>query len=101
MSYLTLLAKVVAKDGCEEKLFPELEAMVQPSQAESGCLKYILHRTPGEPKTFWFVEEWKSDAALEEHNQTSHYKRMKERTGDLVDHVDLIRLEPVLVGQRK
>ncbi len=95
MTYLTLLAKVTAKAGCEGKLFPELEAMVAPSRQEEGCLKYVLHRLPGEPRTFWFVEEWKDEAALAEHNQTSHYKRLKERTADFVEHTELIRLEPV------
>jgi quinol monooxygenase YgiN len=95
MTYLTLLAKISAKADCETKLFPELEAMVKPSQNEPGCLKYVLHRLPGDSKTFWFVEEWKSEAALAEHNQTPHYLRMKERTAELVDNVELIRLEPV------
>lgn len=98
MSYLTLLAKITAKAGCENKLFPELEAMLTPSQQEPGCLKYVLHRTPTDSRTFWFVEEWKSQAALDEHNQTPHYLRLKERTTDLIENVELIRLEPVSVG---
>jgi quinol monooxygenase YgiN len=96
MAYLTLLAKVTAKAGCEEKLFPELEAMVKPSQGEAGCQKYILHRVPGDTRTFWFVEEWKDQAALDEHNQTPHYKRLKERTADLVEATELIKLDPVV-----
>lgn len=96
MSYLTLLAKVTAKAGCESKLFTELQAMVKPSQGEPGCLKYVLHRTPDDPKTFWFVEEWKSDQALDEHNQTPHYLALKAKTADLVDNVELVRLNPVV-----
>lgn len=96
MSYFTLLAKITAKPGCEDKIFPELEAMIKPSRAEAGCLKYVLHRLPTEPTTFWFVEEWQSDGALDEHHQTPHYIRLKERTKDLVENVELIRLEPVL-----
>jgi quinol monooxygenase YgiN len=96
MSYLTLLAKVTAKPGCEEKLFPELQAMVKPSQGEAGCMKYILHRTPGDARTFWFVEEWKSEAALAEHNETPHYHNLKAKTEDLVENVELVRLDPVL-----
>jgi quinol monooxygenase YgiN len=96
MAYLTLLAKVTAKAGCEEKLFPELQAMVAPSRAESGCIKYVLHRLPGDPRTFWFVEEWKDQAALDEHNQTPHYKKLKERTADLVESGELIKLDPVI-----
>jgi quinol monooxygenase YgiN len=94
MSYLTLLAKVTAKPNCADNLFPELEAMVKPSQAEEGCLKYVLHKS-ADPNTFWFVEEWKDEAALAEHNKTMHYMRLKQRTKDLVADTELIRLQPV------
>lgn len=96
MKYLTLLAKLTAKPGCEDRLFTELEAMVKPSCAEDGCLKYVLHRTPSEPRTFWFVEEWKNQAALDEHNKTAHYLQLKERTADLVESAELTKLDPVV-----
>ena len=96
MAYLTLLAKVTAKADCEQKLFSELQAMVEPSRAEPGCIKYVLHRLPGDARTFWFVEEWKDQAALDEHKLTPHYKHMKERTADLVEGGELIKLDPVV-----
>jgi quinol monooxygenase YgiN len=96
MSYITLLAKVIAKPGKEEQTFAELKAMVAPSCAEAGCIKYVLHRLPGEPRTFWFVEEWRSQAALDEHTKMPHYIQMKERTKDLVESAELTLLEPVV-----
>ena len=92
MSYITLLAKIIAKPGCEAKLLPELQAMVKPSKAEDGCLKYVLYSALNDSRTFWFVEEWKSEEALTEHNLTPHYKRLKERIADLVEAAELTRL---------
>lgn len=95
MSYITLLAKLTAKPGAEERLLPELQAMLEPSRNEPGCLKYVLHRLPENPSVFWFVEEWKSEEALAEHNQTAHYARLKERTADLVENAELVLLQPI------
>lgn len=95
MNYITLLAKLTAKPGCESQLLQELEAMVKPSRAETGCLKYVLHKLPDDDNVFWFVEEWKSKEALEQHTCTPHYLRLKERTASLIEQTELILLEPV------
>lgn len=95
MGYITLLAKVTAKPGAAEKLLPELQAMLEPSRKEPGCLKYVLHRLPEDQNTFWFVEEWKSREALDEHTKLPHYLRLKERTADLVHNSELTLLEPL------
>lgn len=95
MTYLTLLAKVTAKVGRDEELFGELKEMVAPSRAEAGCLKYVLHRVWGDERGFWFVEEWRDQGALDEHNGTAHYLRMKERTKEMVEGVELVFLEAV------
>jgi quinol monooxygenase YgiN len=97
MSYITLLAKVTAKAGDEARLLPELQAMLEPSRKEPGCLKYVLHRLPESPSVFWFVEEWKSKQALDEHTKTPHYLLFKERTAELVQNVELTLLEPIEV----
>ena len=52
------------------------EACVGPTRAEAGNDMYALHRDKQDPSLFVFVEHWKSQAALDEHMQTPHFKQL-------------------------
>ncbi len=51
-----------------------LEAVVPPSRAEEGCLSYRVYRSLESPDEVVFVEEWKSQAALDLHFGTPHFR---------------------------
>ena len=67
----------VAKEDCIDELKALLEMMVRPSKAEPGCLLYTIYQMDEDPKTFVVVESWESEAALEGHKNTAHYKHYK------------------------
>ncbi len=71
---IRLVAYVHAKPGQEDFLRDAMLAGVAPTRAEPGCLMYVLHRDASNPAMFVFVEHWKSQAALDEHMQTPHFK---------------------------
>jgi quinol monooxygenase YgiN len=60
--------------GQEEKLAEQLRALVAPTRLEAGCLAYELHRDPENPGKFMFYERFCSQAALDEHLATPHFK---------------------------
>ncbi|MCX7603217.1 MAG: antibiotic biosynthesis monooxygenase [Bryobacteraceae bacterium] len=75
---LTVVAEIVAKPGCEERLRQELLALIEPTRAEEGCLQYDLHVSTENPGHFLFFENWTSREALDRHLATPHLKRLDQ-----------------------
>lgn len=56
-----------AVPGHEEELFELLQALVEPTRAEPGCMIYELHRDPEDAGRFMFYERFVNQAALDTH----------------------------------
>jgi len=65
-----------------------LIALTEGSRQESGCVSYIAHFISDDPTTVLIYEQYRDEAALEEHRNTAHFKehaigglyqRMRER----------------------
>ena len=54
MSQLTVIAKLKAWSGAEEKLYEECRKLVVPTLAEEGCRNYDMYRSAEDPGTFMF-----------------------------------------------
>jgi quinol monooxygenase YgiN len=48
------------------------QALAAASRLEPGCISYRVYRDTENENDFVFVEEWESDAALQQHFATSH-----------------------------
>ena len=82
---VTVIAHFRAKAGLESRLHQELQRLLGPTRAESGCISYDLHQSQSDPALFVFYENWASQAALDEHFQTPHLKALLNMVPDLVD----------------
>jgi|SRR5277367_2385383 len=91
MDQIAVVAKFVAKAGSEVALEQELTNVVKPTQAEEGCIMYLLHRSISNPSEYWFLEQWKSQESLESHAQSNHIKTLRQRCQGLV------AVEPLVV----
>jgi quinol monooxygenase YgiN len=60
MSQLTVIAKLKAKGGTEEKLYEECRKLIAPTLGEEGCMNYDLYRSTEDPGTFMSYENWAS-----------------------------------------
>jgi quinol monooxygenase YgiN len=72
--HVILNVHIDGASGQEENLAEQLIALVTPTRREAGCLAYELHRDPQNPAKFMFYERFKSQAALEEHLASPHFK---------------------------
>ena len=45
---------------------------VAPARAEPGCLYYNLHQKLGEPNTFFIIDGWANQAAVDSHAANAH-----------------------------
>ena len=89
MTPLTVIAKLKAKDGCEQQLGAVLSSLIKPTRAEPGCITYDLHRSHDEPGLFIFYENWASRPLWDAHMKSPHLLEFGEKQGALTESWDL------------
>lgn len=91
---ITLIARLKAKPGFENKLEEMAKSLIEPTRAEAGCINYILHRDLEDATVYYFYETWRSQEDLDLHFQTPHLKRAFELAPEiLAEPLQLTRLE--------
>ncbi len=85
METLCVVAHIRAKKDTQDKMLALLSAFVEPTRREPGCLRYQLYRNKSDPQDFTFVEEWKSEDALEKHLQMPYLRSGLSALEDLVE----------------
>lgn len=72
--------------GKEAEFRSELLRVVQPTQAEPGCLAIPVFESMREPVTFAIHSEWVDEAAFERHSQLPHTVRFLDAAEKLLSH---------------
>jgi quinol monooxygenase YgiN len=75
MTYV-LCAKWTAREGEEEAVLAALTELAGPSRAEPGCLMWLPHRDPDNPRVFFIYEQYVDPAAVEAHVNSEHFQRI-------------------------
>jgi quinol monooxygenase YgiN len=83
MAEVLLICRFVARTGTEVQLRALLQGMLAPTHAEPGCKRYELYGSDSRGR-FFLYETWESQAALDQHMATSHFKRLKQTGGKQV-----------------
>jgi quinol monooxygenase YgiN len=83
MAEVRVIARSVARRGKEEQLKELLQGMLAPTRAESGCKVYELYESNSKGR-FYFYEIWESQAALDQHAASPHYRHLAETVGELL-----------------
>jgi len=89
---LTVIARMKAKPGMEERLKQELLGLLPPTRAEEGCINYDLHQSLQDGSQFLFHENWESEEHLKRHSQSDHLKSFRSRATELLDSPTEIEL---------
>jgi quinol monooxygenase YgiN len=63
-----------------EPLFREI---IAETRKEEGCVEYRLFTDPKNPEIHTFIEEWASQAALDKHMASPHFRRIIPQIGEL------------------
>jgi quinol monooxygenase YgiN len=82
---VAVLAKIKAKPDKIEELKAELVAMMEPSRAESGCVKYNLHVSDEDEAQFMFYEVWRSKEDFNLHIETPHLQGLLAKMGEFIE----------------
>ncbi len=83
MAEVYVIARSVARSGKENQLRELLRGMLAPTRAESGCKLYELYESDS-PARFYFYEIWESQAALDQHAASAHFKHLAQSVGQLI-----------------
>jgi quinol monooxygenase YgiN len=98
MAEVYVIARSVARSGKENQLRELLRDMLAPTRAESGCKLYELYESDS-PGRFYFYEIWESQAALEQHAVSAHFKHLEQTVGELEhEPFEVNILQKVLTG---
>jgi len=98
MPEVRVIARSVARSGMENQLRELLRGMLVPTRAESGCRLYELYESNRQGH-FYFYELWESQAALDQHAASLHFKHLQQTVRELVrEPLEVSILERILTG---
>jgi (4S)-4-hydroxy-5-phosphonooxypentane-2,3-dione isomerase len=69
----------MAKAGREAEVTALFARLTEESRREPGCLMYQVHRHKTEPRRFFIYEQYKDDAALENHRASPHFLQIARK----------------------
>ncbi|KZB61471.1 hypothetical protein AUQ42_03615 [Thalassospira sp. MCCC 1A02491] len=93
---IRLLAYLVPKPGKREKLLAEIQAIVEQTKSEEGCLEYAPHELIGSFGTIVMDERWLNQSCLDAHAKSRHFKNLAEQFDELLaEPLKLHFLEPL------
>ena len=71
---LKIIASLTIREEKDaDNIIKALHAVVDATRKEEGNISYELHQDNANPRTYVFVEVWKSQAAIDAHNQSAHF----------------------------
>jgi quinol monooxygenase YgiN len=98
MAEVRVIARSAARSGRENQLRKLLQGMLAPTRAESGCKLYELYESDSKGR-FYFYEIWESQAALDQHAASPHFKHLEQTVGEFVQEpFEVNILERILTG---
>jgi len=83
MAEVRVIARFVARKGKEDQLRAVLQGMLAPTRAESGCKLYELYESNSKGR-FYIYEIYETQAALDQHAASPHFKRLEQTVGELL-----------------
>lgn len=82
---VTVVARIRAKRGMEERTQAALMSLIEPTRREMGCVNYDLHVSVDNPALFIFYENWTSKSALDQHLLSDHLAKVRAQAEALFD----------------
>lgn len=81
---IEVLAAFRAREGMADALRAATLAVVEPTRAEAGCIRFDVWEDSDARGTFFIRETWKSDADLQAHFQQPYLVDLVEQHKDLL-----------------
>ena len=82
---LTILAKILVKEGKVDLVKNELLKLIEVTRAEEGCINYDLHQDKENENLFLFHENWTNRDLWQKHMQNTHLAEYVKATEGAVE----------------
>ncbi len=94
MSPIALVATLKVKPEYTDEVIKFFKTeLIDQSRAEANNIQYDLHQGLQDKNTLIMYEIWASQQAIDEHNETAHFKNFVAYIGDKVESVNITLLE--------
>ncbi len=84
MPQVSVIAKLIAKEGKRDELVEQLSKLVAAAEEEPGTLVYSVNLSTTEPEVVYFFELYTDQAALDVHGKSDAFKAAGAGMGDLL-----------------
>jgi quinol monooxygenase YgiN len=93
MTELKIIAVITVKEAYRKEVEEILHAVVDETRKEEGNISYDLHQDCQNPLRYTILEVWKSQSAIDMHNESTHFKAFVKAIEGKVDSlaVDVIK----------
>jgi quinol monooxygenase YgiN len=96
---LTVIAHLVARENKIDATKEFLLGLIGPTQAEPGCVDYLLHQDDDNPTEFTFYENWTERGEWDKHMDLPHLAEFAARADELFAVEPQIRLMTMIGGR--
>ena len=87
-----ILAQFSVKEDKVSEFIELCKELVKESCQEEGCVAYNLQQNRKRENHFVFVEQWKSNEAIEKHNSSSHFTRIVPMLVEICEKAPVIEV---------
>ncbi len=82
---LTIVARILVKEGKVDLVKSELLKLIDVTRAEEGCINYNLHQDNENENFFLFYENWENRDLWQKHMQNEHLAEYLKATDGAVE----------------
>ncbi|MBZ0139423.1 MAG: antibiotic biosynthesis monooxygenase [Pseudorhodoplanes sp.] len=97
MSTLVIIGSAKAKPGMADELRPILKALLLPTLAEEGCLRYEMNESI-DGQSWVFTELWESRELWDKHMSSPQVKRWADAAAEYAEYWNLFEGHVVRPG---
>ena len=86
-----ILASFKVKNDKLSEFIKLCNELIEESRKEEGCVSYHLQQNTERENYLVFVEEWKSNEAIEKHNSSEHFTRIVSLLVEMCEDAPVIQ----------
>ena len=79
---ITIISDNIIAQQKQQLFLSIVKQLVEESRKEKGCISYTLHQNTENPLHFCIIEQWEDENAIQQHNQTNHFKTLVPQMKD-------------------
>lgn len=91
---IKIIAKLVVKEECIGAFHETAAELVEKSRGDEGNISYSLNQSLQNPREHCFIEFWKDQASIDQHNAQEHFTTLLPRLAEMAEgemRVDLFQ----------